>query len=325
MTSTSPAAHGLDPIQTTNLSPNTAPVEMDELDTSKKSKLVSGTSGLLNDISIPETSPITSDYPSYPSTSSSVLPATTATTATTTKTTNTTTEMLDSSNQNASVGDDGSTSQEALTAQPVTNEETSSIDPAPAPPPTMSKSEGKAPATESSSDAQESSTSRPRMNSEAIGPSLEITKTPPPPTDGGPRLLITLLLTSGARHPYKIDEKYLTKRSVAVPGVTENGKKDPLTISVYTLKELILREWRDEWETKPSSPSSIRLIFFGRLLDDKDPLKACKFNPETSNVVHMTIRPQDIVDEEDASKAKSMGRGRGEDGESTAGCRCVIL
>ncbi|TGO48966.1 hypothetical protein BOTNAR_0450g00010 [Botryotinia narcissicola] len=321
MTSTSAAGHRLDPIQTTNLSLNTAPVEMDDLDTAKNSKLVSGTSGLLNDISIPETSPITSDYPSYPS-NSSVLPTTPTTT---TKTTNPTTEMVDSSKQNASIGDGGSTSQEALTAQPVTNEETSSIDPAPAPPPTMSKSEGKAPATESSSDAQESLTSRPRMNSEAIGPSLEITKTPPPPADGGPRILITLLLTSGARHPYKIDEKYLTKRSVAVPGVTENGKKDPLTISVYTLKELILREWRDEWETKPSSPTSIRLIFFGRLLDDKDPLKACKFNPETSNVVHMTIRPQDIVDEEDASKAKSMGRGRGEDGESNAGCRCVVL
>jgi len=116
----------------------------------------------------------------------------------------------------------------------------------------------------------------------------------------------------------------LTKRAVAVPGVTENGQKDPLTISVYTLKELILREWREEWEAKPSSPSSIRLIFYGRLLDDKTALKECKFNPDTANVVHMTIRPQDIVDEEDASKAKSMGRDR-EGGESTAGCRCVIL
>lgn len=86
-------------------------------------------------------------------------------------------------------------------------------------------------------------------------------------------LVITLLLTSGARHPYKIDEKYLTKRNVNVPGVTESGKKDPLSISVYTLKELILREWREEWEAQPSSPSSIRLIFFGRLLDDKTPLK----------------------------------------------------
>jgi len=34
-----------------------------------------------------------------------------------------------------------------------------------------------------------------------------------------------------------------------------------------------LREWREEWEGRPSSPSSIRLIHFGRLLDDKMALK----------------------------------------------------
>lgn len=55
--------------------------------------------------------------------------------------------------------------------------------------------------------------------------------------------------------------------------MTEGGKKDPFSISVYTLKELILREWREEWEAQPSSPSSIRLIYFGRLLDDKTALK----------------------------------------------------
>jgi hypothetical protein len=94
-----------------------------------------------------------------------------------------------------------------------------------------------------------------------------------PPDMANPVCVITLLLTSGARHPYKLDEKYLTKRNVEVPGVTEDGKKDPFSISVYTLKELILREWREEWEAQPSSPSSIRLIHFGRLLDDKIPLK----------------------------------------------------
>lgn len=139
-----------------------------------------------------------------------------------------------------------------------------------------------------------------------------------------PVLVITLLLTSGARHPYKIDEKYLTKRNVNIPGTTENGKKDPFSISVYTLKELILREWREEWEAQPSSPSSIRLIYFGRLLDDKAVLKECRFNTEATNVIHMTVRPQDIVDEEDAAKGKGLGRDR-EGGEGTAGCRCVIL
>jgi hypothetical protein len=50
----------------------------------------------------------------------------------------------------------------------------------------------------------------------------------------------------------------------------------------------------------------------------------CRFNTDAANVVHMTVRPQDIVDEEDASKNKAMARGR-EGEEGTAGCRCVIL
>ncbi len=85
---------------------------------------------------------------------------------------------------------------------------------------------------------------------------------------------ITLLLPTGARHPYRIDEKYLAKRNVEIPDVSEAGGKDPFSISVYKLKELILREWREEWEGKPASPSSIRLIFFGKLLDDKEQLKS---------------------------------------------------
>lgn len=108
----------------------------------------------------------------------------------------------------------------------------------------------------------------------ATGPDTIVTATSPAGGDKEvPVLVITLLLTSGARHPYKIDEKYLTKRNVTIPGTTESGTKDPFSISVYTLKELILREWREEWEAQPSSPSSIRLIYFGRLLDDKAVLK----------------------------------------------------
>lgn len=110
---------------------------------------------------------------------------------------------------------------------------------------------------------------------------------------------ITLLLPTGARHPYRIDERYLAKRGVDVPdaiaGTEEEeeesggsggggGKKDPFSISVYTLKELILREWREEWNDKPASPSSIRLIHFGKLLDDKEQLKSMFPPPFPVNV-----------------------------------------
>lgn len=153
-----------------------------------------------------------------------------------------------------------------------------------------------------------------------------------------------LLPSTGARHPYKIDEKYLKKRNVVVDDM------DPYKISVSTLKDLIWKDWREgtfgtfvllhivdenwslqhyfnmyllaalapatahpwfvvnaighsslpfllsaryfhctatmrashgqsltslgaEWEPRPTSPSSIRLIHFGRMLDDKSPLK----------------------------------------------------
>lgn len=104
--------------------------------------------------------------------------------------------------------------------------------------------------------------------------SIEPTDADAPGSLDNPVCNITLLLPTGARHPYRIDEKYLTKRNVEVPDLTEAGNKDPFSISVYTLKELILREWRDEWDAKPASPSSIRLIHFGKLLDDKEQLKS---------------------------------------------------
>lgn len=115
-----------------------------------------------------------------------------------------------------------------------------------------------------------------RTDSLSIGAADSPAASPSNPADG-PVCNITLLLPTGARHPYKIDDRYLSKRSVDVPEVTENGKKDPFSISVYKLKELILREWREEWDGKPASPSSIRLIHFGKLLDDKEQLSSEPF------------------------------------------------
>ncbi|KAJ5091940.1 hypothetical protein NUU61_006810 [Penicillium alfredii] len=137
--------------------------------------------------------------------------------------------------------------------------------------------------------------------------------------DPGPSLVITLLLTTGSRHPFTIDGKYLRKCSVNV----ENY--DPFAMSVYTLKELIWREWRSDWETRPSSPSSIRLISFGKLLDDKSPLSDSRFNHDAPNVVHMTVKPQEVVDEEDAKGAKAQYSREREASERSPGCRCVIL
>lgn len=77
-----------------------------------------------------------------------------------------------------------------------------------------------------------------RTETEAIGPSTD-TPAANPDNTNGPVLVIMLLLTTGARHPYKIDERYLKKRNVTIEGM------DPYNISVYTLKELIWRDWRE--------------------------------------------------------------------------------
>jgi hypothetical protein len=108
----------------------------------------------------------------------------------------------------------------------------------------------------------------------AIGPASEEIKATGSGGAEGPICNITLLLASGGRHPYKLDAKYLSRRNVAMPDKDESGNSDPFSISIYTLKELILREWRSDWEAKPASPSSIRLIHFGKLLDDKEQLKS---------------------------------------------------
>ncbi|KAI5285869.1 hypothetical protein KEM52_002245, partial [Ascosphaera acerosa] len=65
--------------------------------------------------------------------------------------------------------------------------------------------------------------------------------------DAGPSLTITLLLTNGARHPFEISARYLRRRKMNVQGF------NPFNMSVYTLKELILKEWRSGGFPSPFS------------------------------------------------------------------------
>lgn len=51
------------------------------------------------------------------------------------------------------------------------------------------------------------------------------------------------------------------------------------------------------------------------------------FNMASTNVVHMTVKPADIIDDDEAANAKSTGKAvrQRETEEQGAGCRCVIL
>jgi hypothetical protein len=50
----------------------------------------------------------------------------------------------------------------------------------------------------------------------------------------------------------------------------------------------------------------------------------CKFNKDAPNVVHMTVKPQEIIDEEDAKAAKAPYSREREANERSPGCRCII-
>ena len=56
-----------------------------------------------------------------------------------------------------------------------------------------------------------------------------------------------------------------------------------------------------------------------------DKVIECRFQTDTPNVVHMTVTPQEVVDEEENAKTGKSGNRRESDDEPTATCRCVIL
>ena len=103
------------------------------------------------------------------------------------------------------------------------------------------------------------------------------------------------MLTTGARHPYKIDEKYLRSRKVELRSDSAKDKDggesnfDPREISGYKLKELIWTDWRSEWEVRPASPSAIRLIILGRLVEDMAALKGTPSTLSWKKVVYANV------------------------------------
>ena len=92
--------------------------------------------------------------------------------------------------------------------------------------------------------------------------------TPVPAPARAKSLSITLLLISGVRYPFTINSEYLSRHNIQV------ADSDPMQMGVFALKECIWKEWKDEeWNVKPPSANFIRLIHFGRLLDDRQQLK----------------------------------------------------
>ncbi|TID21343.1 ubiquitin-related domain-containing protein [Venturia nashicola] len=135
-----------------------------------------------------------------------------------------------------------------------------------------------------------------------------------------PAITITLLLPSGKRYPYTLNTKYLRKRKEVVTVQDD----DPSKITVYFMKLLLMHDWKEDWADKPQTADKIRLIYFGRMLEDSSTLKDCKLDGTAGpNVVHMSIRPPDTIEEDADPKHAS----RAAEEEGSRGCcgGCMVI
>ncbi|KAL0632390.1 hypothetical protein Q9L58_008713 [Maublancomyces gigas] len=158
-------------------------------------------------------------------------------------------------------------------------------------------------------------------------PEMRTPSSSPPIGPSVVALSVTLLLISGVRHQFTMDETYLEQHSVKAQSGKES-LRDPFEMSVWQLKECIWKDWKDEWDQRPASAMFIRLIHFGRMLEDRHLLRDCRLNQDTPNVVHMTVRPPEVGDDEMTQRSAKPGFGHsGSNGNSgsSPSCRCVIL
>jgi len=140
-------------------------------------------------------------------------------------------------------------------------------------------------------------------------------------------LSITVLVQSGVRHTFVLDRGYL-ERHIVKSMTSKEMIIDPMEMTVAQLKECIWKDWRDDWEQRPASALFIRLIHYGAYLQDVSALKDCRLNTDSSNVIHMAIRPVEAGDDDAtqrSTKGAFGGPGGGGGTSASRGCRCVIL
>lgn len=97
--------------------------------------------------------------------------------------------------------------------------------------------------------------------------------------------------------------------------LAQNGHRHTLTStegsSIASCKQSLFDAWSPELGTPPTSPSQIRLIHAGKVLDDASPIAALGI---PSAVVHISVRPASA---EDLNKAKHGVLGK------SGGC-CIV-
>ena len=106
-------------------------------------------------------------------------------------------------------------------------------------------------------------------------------------------LSIVILISSGQRTRFSITPAYLTKLN----------KTDGMQVTIGELKVLIWSAWPETWaEAKPGSEAYVRLIYLGKVLDDKITLGEIKIVKGAPNILHLSVRPADFPDDDQGKK-----------------------
>lgn len=92
---------------------------------------------------------------------------------------------------------------------------------------------------------------------------------PPVPVPSVP-VHITLLLVSGLRVPVIVDSDFISSH--------ELQSDAPHSLLIGSVKSALFSDWKEEWGIAPVSPANIRLIHYGKVLDDSQTVQGEYYN-----------------------------------------------
>ncbi|BFZ60145.1 hypothetical protein YB2330_001167 [Saitoella coloradoensis] len=105
--------------------------------------------------------------------------------------------------------------------------------------------------------------------------------------------------------------------SLSMTFMLGNGQRRAMSfpsedVTVGSVKQRLMEDWPPEWDDqKPVGVGNIRLLHLGKLLADNLTLKDCRIQQGNPNVVHLTVRPADLVPEEDVDAKVEQKKGSG--------------
>lgn len=123
-------------------------------------------------------------------------------------------------------------------------------------------------------------------------------------------------------------------RALVISGQNHVFNFDP-EITVGRMKELVWSMWPSDWTepTQPPSPSYLRILHAGRILQDDTTLSSNNLPvataPTNPTVIHISVRSYSIRAEDDPKKGSNLHpsrtRSRGAGQDEVGGCKCIIM